>query len=109
GVRLVLLLGQAGVLVWILAQFVFTPVARQPDDDTLALMMEKARPEFRSRLIASIQLTRPNALPPGASAMLVDAMVEQTEALAEPIEFQRVVPTRQFKRMSAWAVVALIA
>src|ERR1041385_3977492 len=109
GVRLVLLLAQVGAVIYVLVRFVFTPLARQPDDDTLALMVEKARPEFRSRLIASIQLTRPEAVPPGASAMLVDAMVEQTEAMAEPIEFQRVVPTGQMKKATAWAVVALIA
>jgi hypothetical protein len=108
GVRLVLLFAQAGVVVYILLRFVLTPVARQPDDDTLALMVEKARPVFRSRLIASIQLTRPDAIPPGASAMLVDAMVEQTEAMAEPMEFQRVVPTGPLKKTAAWAIVSLL-
>jgi hypothetical protein len=58
GVRLALLLGQAALFAFIALRFIATPLLHQPDDDDLALMVEKARPEFRSRLIASIQLTR---------------------------------------------------
>src|SRR5258708_26830265 len=63
--RLVSLVAQLGVLTYILLRFIAAPVLRQPDDDDLALMVEKARPEVLSRLIASLQLTRPAALPPG--------------------------------------------
>jgi hypothetical protein len=49
GVRLVLLFVQAGVFGFILAKFILLPILHPPDDDELALMVEKARPLFRSR------------------------------------------------------------
>src|SRR4029079_6971920 len=68
-IRLISLLLQIGVLGYIAWTATLRPFLRQPDDDELALMVEKARPAFRSRLIASLQLTRPNGIPPGASPM----------------------------------------
>jgi hypothetical protein len=101
GVRLVLLVGQAAVFAYITLRFIAAPLLHPPDDDELALMVEKARPQFRSRLIASIQLTRPGAIPPGASPIMVDAMVEETEAIAAPLDFNDVVPTDRLKKLGA--------
>src|SRR5882762_7732403 len=80
--RLFLLLVQAALFAGILVRLVLLPFLRQPDDDEVALMVEKARPKFRSRLIASLQLTRPGAIQPGSSAEMVDALVEETETMA---------------------------
>jgi hypothetical protein len=102
--RLVSLVVQLGVLSYILLRFIATPALRQPDDDELALMVEKARPEFRSRLIASLQLTRPAAVPAGASVSLVGALVEETEALARPGDFTKIVPTDRLKKFGTLAV-----
>lgn len=108
GVRLVLLLAQLGIAAFILFRMVLTPILRQPDDDELALLVEKARPQFRSRLIASLQLTRPGAIPSGASPILVDAMVEETEAVAKPVDFNAVVPTDRLKKFGAMAVMVTL-
>lgn len=104
-VRLVSLIAQIGVFAWILLRMIISPLVRQPDDDELALMVEKARPEFRSRLIAALQLTRPNAIPPGASPALVTALVEETERLARPADFRRIVSTARMKKLGVLAVV----
>ena len=105
GVRLGLLVGQLGVFTYILLRMVVAPVLRQPEEDELALMVERARPEFHSRLIAAIQLRRPGAVPPGASRSLVDAMVRETEALAQPVEFPKIVPTERLRKLGMLAVV----
>src|SRR5688572_22113955 len=104
GLRLISLGAQVGVLAYILLRFVLTPILRQPDEDELALMVEKARPEFRSRLIAATQLTRPNALPAGASTSLVGALVTQTETLARPCDFRQIVVTDRLKKFAAMAL-----
>ena len=106
-VRVVLLLAElaaVGLLVW---RFIFTPLTRQPDDDVVALMVEKARPEFRSRLIATLQLTRPDAIPAGSAPMLVEALVSETETLAAPLDFNSIIPTRELKKISLWAVLVV--
>src|SRR5712691_605373 len=55
GVRLVLLAAQFGVFICIFLRSVAHPLIHQPDEDELALMVEKARSAFRSRLIAAVQ------------------------------------------------------
>ncbi|MBN2505598.1 MAG: hypothetical protein JXQ71_02775 [Verrucomicrobia bacterium] len=103
-VRLVSLLAQAAVFTWLLARGVALPLLRPPDDDTLALMMEKARPAFRTRLIAALQLARPGALRPGASAALAQALVRETEVLAAPMRFSDIVATDRVKKLGAMAL-----
>lgn len=103
-VRTVLLLAQAGVLLFFLARFVAHPLLRQPNEEDLALMVERARPQFHSRLIASVQLTRPGAVPPQHSLALVDALVEQTETMTVPQDFRAIVPTDRMKTLALLAL-----
>ena len=103
-IRALMLLAQAGIGGFILWQMVLIPIVRQPSDDDLALMVEKAKPEFKSRLIASVQLTRPGALGANDSASMVEAMVEQTEAAAAPQNFAKIVSTERLRRIGILAV-----
>ena len=104
GVRLVSLIFQAALLGRILFVHVLAPILRQPGPDELALMVEKSRPEFRSRLIASLQLTRPEAVAAGTSASLVGALVSETEALARPGDFRKIISTERLKKFAMLAV-----
>src|SRR5687767_380243 len=61
-VRAAMLLAQAALFGFIVFQMIIRPLLNQPSDDELALIVEKAHPEFRSRLISAVQLTRPGAL-----------------------------------------------
>jgi hypothetical protein len=103
-VMLAWVLGVTGLIVW---QFVATPLLHQPDDDTVALTVEKARPQFRSRLISSIQFPRPGVIPPGAAASLARMTIAETEELARPMDFTEVIPTKEFQKVSLWAVAVL--
>lgn len=93
-----LLLAETAAIGWMAWQFVIVPLARQPDDDMVALIVEKARPEFRSRLISSLQLTLPGAIPAGAAPVMVRALVTETEAMAGPMDFNAIIPTRDLKK-----------
>lgn len=103
-VRLISLVVQTVLLGRILLRYVLAPLLHQPDEDDLALMVEKAKPEFRSRLIATVQLTRPGAMPKGASASLVGALRSETEALAGAGDFQSIVSTERLKKFGLLAV-----
>jgi hypothetical protein len=107
GLRCFCLTAQVAWLGYWLGVHVVQPLVRQPDDDELALMVERAQPEFRGRLIASIQLTQAGALPPGASAGMVDALVEETEAMAERADFSRIVSTDKLRKLGALAAFVL--
>src|SRR5262245_16938493 len=91
------------IFAYISFQYVLTPILKKPDDDAVALMVEKALPEFRSRLIAAMQLARPGGITPGESASLAQAMVEETEGLAKPREFEKIIKPDRFRRMAVLA------
>lgn len=104
-IRLLSLVVQAGVFSVILLRYVLRPVLCLPGDEELALLVERARPEFRSRLIASMQLVQPGAVPDGASSSLVSALVDETESLARPLDFRDIVATERLKKFGTMAVV----
>ena len=107
-IRAAFLAIDVSLLITVLVQTILIPIFTGPDDDQIALQMEEANPEFRTRLIASIQLSRPEAIPIGASASLVRAMVMQAESLADRIDFTRVVSTDRLMKISIVAALVLL-
>ncbi|MEQ2009976.1 MAG: hypothetical protein ABMA26_24585 [Limisphaerales bacterium] len=95
-------LAAAGHIIW---HSILIPILRQPDDDDVALLVERGHPQFATRLIAALQLTRPGALQIGEAPSLVRELVSETERLARPLDFTDVISTRQFRRLVGWAVV----
>jgi len=108
GLRLISLLVQAIVFTFILLRMVIRPVLLQPDDDDLALMVERARPELQGRLIAAVQLTRSPEAAPGTSAAMIDALVEEAEAFAQPVDFRRIVLTDRLQRFGMLAMFVVV-
>jgi hypothetical protein len=106
-VRLLLFLGYlagAGHVIW---HRILIPFLRQPDDDAIALLVERGNAPFGTRLIAALQLTRPGALQAGEAPALVRALVAETESIARPLDFTGVICTRQRRRLVGWAVVII--
>ncbi len=106
-VRVITLAATLGVTVFLLWRFVLTPMRRQPDDDVVALAVEKGFPQFRSRLISAIQFPRPGVVPPGTAASLARVTIAETERLAAPLNFTEVIATKEFKKTALWAVAVL--
>ncbi len=107
GLRLLSLIVQLAVFTFILLKMVVHPLLSRPDDDDLALMVERARPEFRGRLIAATQLTRSPDVA-GTSAAMVDALVEETEAHAQPVDFPKIVPLDRLRRFGMLALMVFV-
>src|SRR5438874_6835616 len=107
--RAALLALNLAAIGWILLSTVFAPIFYGPDDDEIALMVEDAEPAFRTRLIASVQLSRANAIPAGASMSLARAMIMQAESLAGPMDFARVIKTERLLRIVIVTLLILIA
>ncbi|MBC8106624.1 MAG: hypothetical protein H7Z14_08550 [Anaerolineae bacterium] len=95
-------------LTYVIVRHILIPLIWSPDDDEVALWVERALPALRSRLIASVQLMRPNALPAGASVGMVRALVKETEAVAEPFDFSVVVTAKPVRRMVMLATLIVI-
>lgn len=106
GLTLAITLGATGLPVW---RYIVTPIRHQPDEDAVALRIERERPQFRSRLISSVQFARPGALPPGAAASLARRTIAETEAMARPMDFTEIISTKRLRKvlLGSFAVLAL--
>lgn len=98
-VRMTILIG-LGVLVGVLLLRAGVALFTQRrDEESLALLVEKREPGFRSRLIASVQFAKGKAtVPDEAAQAMVQRMVADTESYAEPMALTEVVNTRPLKR-----------
>jgi hypothetical protein len=108
-VRAGLLAGNVALLGYLIGRQVVGPLRRAPREDECALLVEQAMPEFQSRLIATVQLTRPGALGPRDSAALVEVLAAQTAALAAPVRFTAVVDARPSVALALGAAVVTLA
>jgi hypothetical protein len=72
------------------------PWGRRPDDERVALMVERALPAFRSRFIAAVQLAKSRV--DGNSPALIKALVAETTAMAATMDFSAVVDTSRLRR-----------
>ncbi|MEO6785915.1 MAG: hypothetical protein ABI318_07250, partial [Chthoniobacteraceae bacterium] len=89
--------GGATALAW---RFGIRQWLHQPDDDRVALAIERALPQFRSRFIASVQLARAQD---GVSRSLVNALLEETAEVAADAPFDDAVKTDTLRR---WVLIA---
>jgi hypothetical protein len=95
---------------------IIQPIMRAPDDEDIALMIEHEWPDFKTRLIASVQLTQPAALEALAAGgaggrggrSLVAAMVRQTEELADQTPVTDVIKTRTLNKLAAAAALLIL-
>jgi hypothetical protein len=108
GLRVAFLALDITALTFILLTYVLAPLIWGPDDDEIALMVERATPQFATRLIASVQLARPGAVPASASSSIVRAMIAQTEDLAEPMDFSEVVKSDDMLKMLAMTLLIVV-
>jgi hypothetical protein len=104
-IRFLLFLGYLAGIGHVVWHHILVPVLRQPDDDDLALLVERGHPQFASRLIASLQLARPGALQSNEAPSLVRELVAETERIARPLDFTAVISTHRLRRLAGWAVV----
>src|SRR5215218_9816504 len=95
-------------LAYVIVRHMLLALIWSPDDDEVALWVERALPALRSRLIASVQLMRPNALPAGSSVGMVRELVKQTEAVSAPFDFSVVVTAKPMRRAVMVAAILVI-
>ena len=85
--------GGAGWLLW---KETIKPLRKRLNDDAVALLIEHALPVFRTRFIASIQLSRNMVT---RTSALVRALVVQTSVMAAALTFRYVVKTARLLRL----------
>jgi len=107
--RAVIFALELAAVIVLLLKLAIWPVLFGPDEETLALSVEREWPQFRSRLISAIQLVRPQASPAGTAGVMVTQLVRETEQIANEVDFGAVVKTKHMARIAALAVAILAA
>ena len=97
-------LGAAGVFMWLAVR----PVVRGPDDEDIALAVERVEPGFATRLIAAVQFSRMSAVPVGMHEHMIRALIGQAEEMARPVEFASVFPTQRMWQLVAGAGLVVV-
>lgn len=96
--------GTVNAVVW----YAFLPIVRGPDDDDIALAVERHQPNFATRLIAAVQFARLESIPAGMNGQMVRALIDEAEQLAGPVEFTEVVSTQRMWQLASGAVGAVV-
>jgi len=99
--RFLIFLAGAGVTYYLARKIGIDPYRKPIGDESVALMIEREMPVFRSRFIASVQLA--NAIASQASPSLVRALFRETASMARERTFRHVVKTEEMKK---WLKVA---
>jgi len=78
--RAAFLTGLVALLARVAWQYLLQPLCRSHSDDAVALRIEKARPDLRSRLISSVQLARASTRD-GTPSGLIAALLRETASM----------------------------
>ncbi len=106
--RTVALAINAAVVVYILIRYAAKPIVCGPDDEELALWVEREEPDFRTRLISTVQFIRADAIGAGVSVGMVRALVRETETIAQDKDFRRLVKPDAMLRTAALALLVVV-
>ena len=97
--RTVVLTGLGTLVALLVLGAMAALVTQRRDEESLALMVEHEQPGFRSRLIASVPVTRGKAsIPDEGGQVMVERLLEDTETYAKPLALTEVVKTGPLKR-----------
>ncbi len=94
--------------VAVAVRYILFPILFSPDDEEIALAVERTHPDFRSRLISAVQFSRLETAPAGASPAMVKALIRETESFAGPMDFSRVITIEPAVRAAAIAALIVV-
>jgi len=111
GLRLLSTAALLGVLAWMLYRYLGRPLLTRLRDVDVALRLERRFPELQGRLASSVEFLRqPEDEPLAGSAALRRAVIAQTAAEADRLDFSEALNTRPTMRAALTAVcVCLLA
>jgi hypothetical protein len=96
--RALLVLSILATFAWVLWRTVITELRIHPDDDEIALRVERGHPELRGRLISTIQLTRAGTS--AVSAELIEALEADTMSFTGGLSFTDIINVEVLKKVA---------
>ena len=93
-------------LGWVVWRSLISVLLHIPDDDEVALKVEKGHPELRGRLISTIQLRRSSAV--AGSKDLIAALEADTIEFVGTRHFTDIIDLALLKKIALWALGVLV-
>ena len=111
GPRLACSLAALGVLLWAGYRYIYLPARARLRDADLAVRLQRRFPDLDDRLVSAVEFLRqPASDPRSGSAALRQAVIAQTAAEVENLDFRRAIDARSPVRAALLAaVVCLLA
>lgn len=106
-IRIILFALYATAVCLILYRYVVKPLIFKPTPEELALMVEKAKPIFKSRLISAIEFSKQRYIPPETSRALIKELIKETESIANSMDFRTIVKTDELKKITLLVLVSV--
>jgi hypothetical protein len=104
--RGILVAAMLATLGWVVWRSLISVLLHTPDDDEVALKVEKGHPELRGRLISTIQLRR--NVGAAGSKDLIAALEADTVAFVGAKHFTDIIDLALLKKAALWALAVLV-
>jgi hypothetical protein len=104
--RGILVVAMLATLGWVVWRSLISVLLHTPDDDEVALKVEKGHPELRGRLISTIQLRRSSTA--AGSKDLIAALEADTVAFVGAKHFTDIIDLALLKKVALWALGVLV-
>jgi len=104
--RGILLAAMLVTMGWVAWRSLIRTLLHAPDDDEVALKVERGHPELRGRLISTIQLRRSSTM--GGSKELIAALEQDTVAFAGGMHFTDIIDLKLLKKVALWALGVIV-
>lgn len=97
--RFFALIAEGAFIYGVFYKFLYWPRKHPPSDEEAALMVERAEPQLKSRLISTMQLNQPGAYGVHTAHSMVQALNEETENATRDMKFGTAVPLKRAGKM----------
>ena len=99
--RAILVVAMLATFGWVVWRSLIRVLLHAPDDDEVALKVERGHPELRGRLISTIQLRRSSTA--GGSKELIAALEQDTVSFVGTKHFTDIIDLALLKKVAMWA------
>jgi hypothetical protein len=99
--RAILVVAMLATFGWVVWRSLIRVLLHAPDDDEVALKVERGHPELRGRLISTIQLRRSSTA--GGSKELIAALEQDTVSFVGTKHFTDIIDLALLKKVALWA------
>lgn len=99
--RAMILAADLGILMWVGYRKGFLPISRLPDDEAIALQVQRCWPEVGDQLISAVQFSKPGGVDANCSMEMAGAVISGARQSIDRFQLTQVVSTEGIVKLGA--------